>query len=269
MIRLMRSRNKIKTVALVTVSLVCIVAVAVTLRNMRRLELEFNRKRAVLVRENLDLKDRIDSTEKDLALRTEDLNALERELDLTNDRMEEIERTSSETISSFSQEVEELRERKTALEEELSSLRDMTVIQHLEHSAEKEENPGVKALLQRTIEIIGMIMDGESVSLAPVMVTAPSPGQDGQDLITFPGEARGLVLSTDHRNNLIVTNLGRKDGVEENSTCVVTRDNGEELARGYVISVRYRVSAVFIDEVKVGRTIKDISESDKVIIGSF
>jgi hypothetical protein len=75
----------------------------------------------------------------------------------------------------------------------------------------------------------------------------------------------GKVLSVDAKDNLLVIDLGRQDDVKQGNRCIILKDE-KEMASGEVISVRYNVSAVFVDDLKFNNKISNIKEGNTALI---
>lgn len=59
--------------------------------------------------------------------------------------------------------------------------------------------------------------------------------------------------------------LGTQDGIVKGDRCVVVKDE-KVIASAEIISVRYKISAAFIDDVRYKNALTDIKEGDKVLI---
>lgn len=268
MINPMRNRTTRRMAGLVLISLICVAVAVSSFRSMNRMNLEFNEKKAVLVREALDLKDKIDQAEKNITAKNKGMEELEKKFEEARKELEEITVKNSRMMTTYTVRIDELERLNSELEDKVASLLDTTIEQYLKNYAETETDPAMKALIARTLSNIELVRGGKQARLDPIVVSASSPETSHENSSGLSGGLKGVVLSTDLKNNLLVTNLGRKDGVGEQTTCIISRD-GQELARGYVISARYRLSAVYINEIKYGRKITDIKEGDSVDAGSF
>ncbi|MCQ9207515.1 MAG: hypothetical protein NG740_06530 [Omnitrophica bacterium] len=75
----------------------------------------------------------------------------------------------------------------------------------------------------------------------------------------------GEILLIDKNCNLVIIDLGRREGVKENDRLKILKD-GEEIAEATIIGVRYRASAAFVDEIEHRHNIRSIQKGDEVLI---
>lgn len=281
----MRNRNILFNIVLVIACGFLAALAFSSFGRLKKMEFDFNEKKATLVKENLDLKDRLESLETIVKQKTSEVagldekrKSLERELNtlkaenekLNNDYAQLNQRYENLMIERkvIAEQSEALKRKYIALSRKVEALEKNPLIQKIQESIDKEQNAEIKKVLEAALQNIELIQAGKSVDLSPITVV----GKDKeQPFVTLqPGQQAaiaGEVLSVDKKNNLVVINLGRKDKIKEGDECIIFK-NDKELARGEIISVRYKISAVFIDEVEYKRLITDIEEGDKILISN-
>ena len=75
----------------------------------------------------------------------------------------------------------------------------------------------------------------------------------------------GEILLVDKNCNLVIIDLGQREGVKEKDRLKILKD-GKEIAEATVIGVRYRASAAFVDEIEHRHNIRNIENGDAVLI---
>jgi len=223
--------------------LICVFGLFLALSSSMRLkkaELEFNEKKALLVKENLDLKDRLGSLEERIAKYVQmekEKIALEEQLNLLKKENEDIRNVYNE-----------LKLNDNALISEKDNL-----IKQLD-ALKKKNLDLAKKLTDLESGSTGLAKKGGAVELTPIVV---KPKEQA-------GGKLGKVLSVDAKNNLLVINLGNKDGIEKGESCTIFKDE-EKIASGEIINVRYEVAAVFIEDLEYNNEMKDIKEGFTVL----
>ena len=263
----MHNKNILIGIVLLTISIVSIVAAVSFFQALRKAELEFNQKKAVLVKDNLDLKDRLDSIQDLITQKTEAAAAIEKEKRALERELGILKKENEGLIASSSKEIESLKQKSLILKKKIYTLENSSIVQRLKEAADKENNENIKKVLDDSLKKIALIKEGKSVNLEPIVVkedsefqsvTAAPPSQEKAD-------RQGTVLSLDRKSNLVVISLGRKDDVKEGDRLHIFKDDAR-IAAGEIISVRYRISAAAIDDIQYKNTIGDIKEGYKVIV---
>ena len=238
-----------------------IISVFFSSERIRLVELNFNKKRVVLIKENLGLKDKIGSFEeavsRSAAERAKDeerANTIEGEFvrikEEREDAKAEYERLAKKLDSSS--------EENRYLTEQLKALKNKPSAPVVDFGNVKKVLP-----IQDAPELIGKEQSGE---IKKVSQEPPSQKVQSMQPIGLP-EIKGNIISIDFRNNLAVIDRGRKDSIKELNRCIILKDD-QEFARGEVIMVGYGTSTIFINEVKYNSTISDIPERSAVIVQS-
>lgn len=292
----MDNKDTLIRIILAVVCIFCIVLVWSSFGNLKKMELDFNEKKATLVKENLDLKDRLESLQDVVNKKTEAAAALEKEKEDINGKLVLLKEENKKLTKAYGRlnvnynamlaekeamikQLEELKRETIALATQVTDLEKSPPIERIKEAMNKEENENVKKVLGEALRNIELIKAGKSVDLAPIVVGAkenkaaeqipaalvnpPAPVEEARP--KAPSARSGAVVSSDTKNNLIIINLGRKDKIKEGQKCAVLADD-EEIASGEIISVRYDISAAYIDEFKYKNSIHDIKEGDKVAV---
>ena len=122
----------------------------------------------------------------------------------------------------------------------------------LKTAMEGETNQKIKNVLSDTMSKINMIRTGRAVTLEPIEVSSSNK--------------TGTIISVDRRNDLIVINIGSKNGVMEGDRCKIYSKDGKEIASCEIISARYTIAAGFVDNMNYGTNIKNIKEGLSVAL---
>jgi len=235
-------------------------------------------KKASLLRENLDLKDRISALESQTKEAQDALNTatesakdienqiatLKAENEKLNKDMQELSAAAAEK-DGLQEKISLLQEENDTLKKKLSDLENKSASDQLKESISKEKNPAVKKILEDALQGIAPLQASGSVNLEDILVKkdiADLPQDIAKNILPVAGK----VISVDTKNNLLAINLGKKDGLEVNDKCIIVNPNNELEAYAEVISVRYELSAAFVDRVKAKFRLADIKEGDKVLI---
>jgi len=271
----MQNKNTLINAALITVSVFAVIIAFSSFRHLKRMEFEFNEKKAVIVKENLDLKDRIDSIQELVNQKIESIGILEKEKKSFEDEVSLIKKENDKIIESYVKQLDTIKKKNVTLKRKVTQLEKSPIITRIKDMIEKEDNENIKKVLADTLNKVELIKAGKSVNLEPIIVTkketplvqdiersTEETGVNAQP--PAPGK-EGVVLSVDKKNNLVVINLGHKDNIKEGDRIKILKD-GREIARAEVLSIRYRIAAAFVDYLGPRCTISDISEGCKVLV---
>jgi hypothetical protein len=278
----MKNLNVLISAVLIILAVIAIIAASLVFRSVSVKESEFNRIKADLIKENLDLKDRIDNllkittekegiiienqlkiSEKDekIAFLKEEKNAIKSELDMLKKRTQEIENTYSIKLDALKQENEFL----TKKVSELEKLERRPTLEQLKEALAKQEDEKVKKILEEVGYEVEIVEPGEPVELEPIVVNSGDTGSGGFNNSFANQENAGEILSVDVKNNLIAISMGRKDNLEEGQRCLILKD-GKRIASAEIISVRYRISAAFVDDIEYTYSINSLEKGDSVLV---
>lgn len=236
-------------------------------RNLKKMELEFNEKKATLVKENLDLKDRINAVQETLSQKTDALNILEADKKVVQEELGILRKENDRIMASYGAEIEALKRKSAALRKRLSNIEKTPVVTTIRQAMDRENNENIKKVLALAAENIELIKSGKAVSLEPIVVTGLS-GQaapSGVATAVEQGEKQGMVLSADAKNNLIVIDMGRRDDIKEGDLFKIFKET-EEIAEAEIISARYRIAAAFICDIQPRYTIDDVKEGSRAVL---
>ncbi|MFA5256211.1 MAG: hypothetical protein WC419_05925 [Candidatus Omnitrophota bacterium] len=254
----MHNKNILIGLVLLTVSVVSIVVAVSFFQALKKAELEFNQKKAVLVKDNLDLKDRLNSIQDLVTQKTEAVVEMEDQKRTLEQELSILKQEHEALIASSSKEIDLLKKRSLTLRKRISALENSSIVQALKDALDKENNENIRMVLDDSLRKIELIKEGKAVNLEPIVVkddNAPQSALSDQE----NAQKKGEVLSLDKKSSLVVINLGRKEGVKEGDRLRIFKD-ADQIAGGEVISVRYRISAAVIDDIRYKSTIDDIKE---------
>ena len=111
----MRDNNILLKVVLI---ITCILSVALNVslyRHFRKAELEFNERKAVIIKENLGLKDRIESIQGIVAEKTEMIASLEKEKKSVENALDELKTRSELLLRIYANQIKTLEEKNASL----------------------------------------------------------------------------------------------------------------------------------------------------------
>jgi len=266
----MQDKQRLIGVVLIAACAFSIVLAISSFRNLKKMELEFNEKKANLVKENLELKDRIDSIQQIVSQKTASADIMEKEKKDLEEQLQTLKEENEKIISSNNEQLDTLKKKNSVLKKRVATLENSPIVQRIKEAIQTEDNDNVKNVLEDTANKIEMIRSGKSVSLEPIVVTRQQQetllNQASKTAAPPAQEAKtGVILSLDKKNNLMVINLGRKDNVKDGDRCRIFKKD-KMIARAQIISTRYRIAAAFIDDIQYKYTINDIEENLKVTV---
>jgi len=231
-------------------------------------EAKFNKEKATLIKEGMDLQDKIDTLAKELKEKASAVSAVESEKQAILEKTKTLEDEKKKMAERYMRDIETLKKENDLLNRKVEGFANISLTQLLKEAAAKEGNGTIKKLIEGLLTKIELVKAGKLVNLEPIVVTGEAPAtqqKELEDTASIPQGKTGKILSLDKNNNLIVIDIGRGNGVKEGQRCVILKDN-KEIASGEVISTRYKISAVFVGEIKYGYTINDIKEGDGVFV---
>ena len=272
----MQNRNNLSITVLVIICVFFIFLSLYFFKNVKKMELGYKEQKAVLLKENVDLKARIDSIQNIVDQKIESVNAVEQEKEALENQLAALKAENEKLAASFNDQLEVLRRKNFILRKKVASLENSDLVGRIKEAIENEENGNIKKVLVIALNKVESIKTHGSVAPEPVIerkedalaqAKAASAGLDRKDESPQPpaGEKSGTILSLDRKNNLIVISFGRKDGVKEGDRCSILQGGGE-VAQAEIMGIRYRISAAFIDNFKYKYNISSIREGDKVTL---
>ena len=254
---------------------VCVFSVAFAVflfRHVKKVEFTFNKKEADLIRESMDLQDRVKSMNETVLEKTKELDAVKAEKESMIGRLQSLEEKNEELRTTYTKKIQTLEEKTETLKNELKSLAKIPITESIKKAIDGEEDLNIKKVLERTLHNIELVKSGSVVDLEPIVVADAGGGPavmeevSGAVILPVKTEKSGEILSVDRDNNLIVISLGTKDLVRDGQRLAIL-EAGEQIASGEIISSRYMISAAFIDDIKHKHTVRDIKEGYKILIG--
>ncbi|MFH1594668.1 MAG: hypothetical protein ABID09_08235 [Candidatus Omnitrophota bacterium] len=240
-------------------------------RHLKTSEAEFNFKEATLTKENLGLRDEAKSMLEEFEKNIEKLTLFEEEKRSLN--------------LQHSEEIKVLTEDKANLEKKIRELQNRSFIQNLRDAMHKEENENAKKFFERILYDIVTLRSVKNIELEPIIVTekksssfggksGDKPNRKGAQVSKEPlpkstvnvfSGKRGKIVSIDDAYNLVIIDLGRKDGINGGEEIAILK-GGEEIARAQIINVRYKISAAFINNIGQKYSVRSITKGYDVLI---
>jgi len=243
--------------------------------NIKNKQIQFEHNKAERVKEELDLKDRLNVLQEGLDKKIETVNLLEEEKQALSHKIENLNRERESIMTSFRGELDTFKEKNAMLRRKIADLENIPIFKRIREFSESEQRAEIKSILEEaagTIERIQTEKSGASIKLDPIVVRKEKSDRalfEEERSQTFAAgqstapEKLGTILTIDRNNNLVVTSLGRKDEVKEGTRLKIFKNN-QHIATAEVISARYRISAATVNDMKYKYKIEDISEGDQV-----
>lgn len=267
----MQTKNNLIVIILSVVTVGSLVFALASFQRVKRGESELSEKKAVLVKENLDLKDRVTAIQDMLDKKTATLDGFESEKQKLQYQVEYLKKENNKIMDSFAQRMNAANKKKEVLKKRIATLEKGSIITSLKNALAREQNVSIKKIIENALNNIELASAGKPVTLQSITITKSSQSQavatsdTQQDVPTDDSEIKGAILSLDKKNNLMVIDLGRKDNVQTGYRCKILKD-GKEIAQAEIISLRYRIAAAFIDDITYKYTIDDIKEGYEVLV---
>jgi len=265
----MKGKNTLLLMILVLASIASMVFVYFLYQHSQKIESEFNEEKAGLIQERLDLEDRIESIQEIIDQKTETLAVLEKQKKTIENELGVLKEETKRQIEAYSEELEILKAENATLDKRLAALEKKPLLQRMKESLQKERDEDVKEILKKALANIDLVHSGGSIELEPIVVGSKTKQQVSESVPFFqPKETVknvGKIHSFDKTYKLVVINLGRRDQIRGSERCLILKE-GKEIAKGEVISIRYRISAVFIDEITEGYTFDNMDETCEVLV---
>jgi regulator of replication initiation timing len=156
---------------------------------------------------------------------------------------------SAEERGAFNQELAKMENRVASLRQHIERMNNASVKYLVNKAITRAEDPRVKAVLDKASKEIDMAAEGKTMKLLD---------SSGDPLI-------GNVLSFNKKDNLVVIDMGSKDGLTEKDKCVILKGD-KEIAYAEIISVRYDLSAAMITDIAAGYSVKDLESGCQVSV---
>ncbi|OGW74938.1 MAG: hypothetical protein A2Z72_07385 [Omnitrophica bacterium RBG_13_46_9] len=268
----MQNREALFRTLLAAVTVFCIILIFAMFRHLKKAEFDFNDKKAEMIKENLDLKDNLSS----LKERTERETKASKFLEEENKKLKQ----------EYSYRVDVLTGENVSLVKKVKELEEKPLVERLKDALEVEQDEKVKEYLEKVLYNLVLIRSGKTVEAdePPIVTAAAGKSATGgsvasqlapqiEESETVQAELQplptaginGKIVSVDRKDNLIVVDLGRRDNINEAQRCIIIKD-GKEIASSKIISVRYRVSAAFVDDIRYAYSMRNINEGDEVLV---
>lgn len=271
----MENRNTLFIIVLVLIGALSVFSALLLYRYVKKVESEYTEKEAGMIKETMDLKDRIDDMKISIGEKTKEVNAVKSEKEKLAEKIRAIEEENKKLEEKHRSHIKILETEKEELAKQIKTFKETPLAEFIRKAKDVEENESIRKVLERTLHNIELVRSGNVVDLEPIVVSqGEEPEKAAQEAVKAPAidavfssqGGAGEILSIDKNNNLIVINLGTKDRIREGQRLSIL-DGAGEIASAEIISSRYRISAAFIDDIKHKHTIGDIKTGFKVLMG--
>jgi len=286
----MQSKNTLLDFVFITICLFSLVLVVFMFKQLKTMESEFNEEKGVLVREKLDLEERVESIQKIIDQKADTLIRIEGEKKSLTEALNALKEETKRQIQIYTSELDTLRINNASLAGRITALERKPLLQNLSEAIAKEKDEKVKKILERALYRAYSIYTKKGIE--PEFIVAPSKPEFIEDeleeeFIIEKGETagekkeekkitsvfgvsgkikkQGKVLFLDKTYNMVIINLGSIDDIKDGERCIIL-EKGKEIAQGEIIGVRYRVSAILIDGLIQNYTLADIKEGHDVVV---
>lgn len=239
----------------------CALLALIMFRQMKSSERTFSNKNASLTRERAELKVQFDSLSEVLDKSRVTITSLERERRSIEEEFARLQKENGELKNQSTKTLYMLKRENKAMRKRIDVFRKCSTAELIKQLASRESDSGIKNILSDTLVKIEAAKDGKYVQLDPIVVGAAA----GDGARGASNTKQNKVISVNKKNNLVVINAGRSQGLAEGKRCHIVGDHGE-IAAGMIIRTRYEISAIFVDTFSDKYTINDIKEGDGVAV---
>lgn len=215
---------------------------------IKKLKKDFRTVTTALLRDNQGLKSRVELLQGTVKDKTDAIETLEKEKKAGEEEIGALK----EENAKMGEEVDALTKKKEALRKRIYMLEKAPLAERIKAAMRSETDKRIVNILNDTLDKIELVKSGKSVTLEPIEVSA--------------AEKRGIILSVDRRNDLVVVNIGTKNGLMEGDRVKLYSRDGKEMASSEVISARYAISACFVDDFNYGFSIRNIKEGCRAAV---
>ena len=250
----MQTKKTLARTALFVVCVILAILASILALHVANTDSTFKNTKATLLKENLDLKNRIDSLQEMLKQKSAAYDVFEKERITIQEQLDAMKRENDKTLAAYTEQLETLKRKNLGLKKRISSLEKTPLLERVKEALKEEGNESIKKLLNDTLGRMEQAKEDKVVSLEPIVVSSEVKKPAG-----------GIVRSLDRGNSLVVISLGRKDGLKEGDRLMVLKDD-QEMALVEVINARYDMAAAFVYNVQHPYTINDIQEGYPVMI---
>ena len=264
------AKGVIWQVALAVITVFLIFFAYSSYNNLKKMRLEFNGKKSTLIKENLGLKSRLDSIQEMINQKVISFDVLGQEKKKMEEEVGLLKKENEHLIWASKSQLEDVKQKNAALKKKIAALEDSPLVQKIKETLKNESSESVKKIVENALNKIELIKAGNPVALEPIVVTGEEgaragESKQGKEAPVPRGDVKGVVLSVDRKDNLIVINVGSKESVREGDRLKILKD-GKEIAQAEVISARSGLSAAVVESIDPAYTINSIKENDDVIV---
>jgi cell division protein FtsB len=203
----MQSKNNLLVTVLVVVGIFFIFLAISFSTNVKKMEVDFNRQKALLAKENSDLKIKVEAIQNIVEEKIRAMDAVEKEKKTLERKFITLKNKNEELTSSLGKQLEELKRKNLTLKKRISNLENGDLIQKIREAIEKENNENIKIVLKNMLDKIEILKGNPSA--APSPVTPEKEKESFRDMAAESGitqnvpskqaqeEKNGVVLSLD------------------------------------------------------------------------
>jgi hypothetical protein len=235
----------ILSLALISLGLLSVVYV-------KKLKKDFITMRTALLKDNQFLRNQAELLQDSVNQKNEAISQLEAQKKAAEEEANSLKDASEKIRIEYSGKIDNLEKKKSALRKRIFMLEKAPLADRIKAAMQGETDKKIVNVLQDTLDKLDAVKSGKAVTLEPIEVAQ--------------ADKKGVVLSVDPKNVLIVVSIGSKDGLMEGDRCKIFSKEGKEVATAEVISSRYTMSACFVDDINYGFNIKSLKQGYSVIM---
>lgn len=283
----MPAKNKI---TVYTAAIICAISFFVFMKSVadvKNKEIEMDRHRASMIKDNLELKERLGAIQDLLDKKIEASGLLLEEKKELSDKIELLKKENESLIASFQGQLDTLKRKNFILRKKIFDLEESPLLKRIKRAIEEEKDAEIKSALAEAVVRIENAQSGKEPANVPdtengtpdgtpvdsqtdgvsnfVSISSGMPDPNKPPVRDVETGKRGVVVSIDSNNKLVVISLGSRDGVDEGDRLKILK-NDIEVARGAIVSTRNRLSAAAIDDIKRQYKMTDIKEGDPAVM---
>lgn len=267
-----QNKNTALSYVLISITVFCIILTASLYNYLKKSRLEFNEKKALFIKENLDLKDSSSSLQEAVAKKEIEIGVFKEEKESVENQLNLAKEEKKILEKEYIEQMEEFTKENVSLENKIKEIKERPIEEQLAESIAKEENENLKKVFEAALSNLELIKEGKEPQFGPAETVLKPDTKEFQlkpeeetEMKTLLSEITAEVVSVDRKTNLIVINLGRRNNIKEGDRCAILKDE-KDIAHAEIIGVRYRTSAAFVSEMRYNYNLNDIEKGDRVLI---
>jgi hypothetical protein len=248
----MQEKNILMKLAVGALALGLVFMALVSFLYIKKIKRDLFAIRAALLKDNDALRNQTERLRETVVEKEDALNLAEKDKKRFEEEANSLKEENEKLHGDLDEKVGGLTKKKAALKKRISKLESAPLTEWIKNIMQVQSDQKIKNILGDTLSKIEMVKSGKAVTLEPIEVSA--------------ADKKGSILSIDRKNDLIVINLGSKDGLMEGDRLNIYAKDGKQVASAEIISARYTISAAFVDDMNYGTNIKSIKEGLSVAI---